>query len=319
MTQQPPRYHVHDDTLIVLPYVCKFETFAKTRYLNKTLLAIYETEFYTPVLDAENRRRKRADVNDEEYQASQHSYFHRAIELGLIRVNGEISSPSRLVKMHDRLSNLSHRHEPPVRDVKDWNALIFHQDDDFYALDKPSTIAVHPGGSYRYNTLVYLLSHHLSLPLSELLPCHRLDRLTSGLIVLARNKKAANDFQMAMRAGEIQKTYLARVSGEFPVDEAGIGERWGEASSGAMEEERCAGVEWVDGEIVVRWRLRVKNPRLGVHECVDVANGERKDNAEEEEEEEDGGRNAVSAFSRHSYDSTTNTSLVECRPITGKF
>ena len=52
--------------------------------------------------------------------------------------------------------------------------------------------------------------------MTTLLPTYRLDRLTSGVVILAKNSMVAKEFQERMTKGECQKTYVARVKGKFP-------------------------------------------------------------------------------------------------------
>ena len=76
-----------------------------------------------------------------------------------------------------------HRHEPPVlaEDVA-----IVDQNQDYLAVFKPASVPVHPTGRYRYNSLTMLLAHRYPEQCAKIYPSHRLDRLTSGLIVMAK-------------------------------------------------------------------------------------------------------------------------------------
>lgn len=79
-----------------------------------------------------------------------------------------------------------HRHEPPVSAVP---VTVVYSDDDIVVVDKPASVAVHPGGRYRRNTLVCILAKEQQL--YDVSPVHRLDRLTSGVMILAKSKAAA--------------------------------------------------------------------------------------------------------------------------------
>jgi 23S rRNA-/tRNA-specific pseudouridylate synthase len=81
-------------------------------------------------------------------------------------------------------------------------------------IDKPSSIPVHPCGRYRQNSILFILSKEHNL--KNLHSVHRLDRLTSGLLVLAKNKKEAARFSELMQNKEIKKRYIALVHGAFP-------------------------------------------------------------------------------------------------------
>ncbi|CAN0256034.1 unnamed protein product, partial [Hapterophycus canaliculatus] len=111
----------------------------------------------------------------------------------------------------------THRHEPPVAGG---DITIVSETEGEIAVDKPCTVPIHPCGSYRFNTLFYILQRQR--PDLSLRVCHRLDRLTSGLTILAKTAERAGVIQKQIGSGATRKTYLARVSGDFgrrlPVD-----------------------------------------------------------------------------------------------------
>jgi len=84
----------------------------------------------------------------------------------------------------------------------------------FFVFNKPASIPIHPSGKFRYNTLIHILGKEQKL--TSIWPCHRLDRLTSGIVIMARSSKVASEFSDQMQAGEISKEYIARVRGKFP-------------------------------------------------------------------------------------------------------
>ncbi|XP_024385994.2 RNA pseudouridine synthase 7 [Physcomitrium patens] len=76
---------------------------------------------------------------------------------------------------------------------------------------------VHPCGQYRKNSVISILeAEHKTGPL---FPVHRLDRLVSGLLILARNSRTADFFRQEIEAGVVQKQYVAKVKGVFPAEE----------------------------------------------------------------------------------------------------
>ncbi len=99
---------------------------------------------------------------------------------------------------------------------------IIYQDEDLAVIHKPSGLLVHPGAGRREEpTLVHALLHHFG-PSQSLLPgaeaqrpgiVHRLDRLASGLMVVARNETAQRQLADAFARREVEKTYLALVHG----------------------------------------------------------------------------------------------------------
>lgn len=82
---------------------------------------------------------------------------------------------------------------------------------------KPASIPVHPCGQYRKNTVVGILQAEDGL--APLFPIHRLDRLVSGLLILARSAAKADRFRQQIEAGKVKKQYIAKVIGVFPEDE----------------------------------------------------------------------------------------------------
>jgi hypothetical protein len=85
-------------------------------------------------------------------------------------------------------------------------------------VDKPASLPVHPSGRYRHNTLLHVL--RATMPeLGPLQPICRLDRLTSGLLLLARSPAAACAMETAISGRYVAKTCVARVMGNFPPGE----------------------------------------------------------------------------------------------------
>uniref|UniRef100_A0A182VU03 Pseudouridylate synthase RPUSD2 n=1 Tax=Anopheles minimus TaxID=112268 RepID=A0A182VU03_9DIPT len=81
-------------------------------------------------------------------------------------------------------------------------------------LDKPCSLPVHPCGRYRHNTVVFILAKEYNL--KNLRTIHRLDRLTSGLLLFGRSPKKARQMEHQIRNRQVQKEYICRVEGEFP-------------------------------------------------------------------------------------------------------
>ena len=104
-----------------------------------------------------------------------------------------------------------HRHEPAVPADP---VTVVHEDAQVLVVSKPAGMPVHPCGRYRHNTVLGVLGHtqgHWNLCVT-----HRLDRPTSGVLLLAKTPAAAAGIRDAMVAHQVSKTYLARVRGRFP-------------------------------------------------------------------------------------------------------
>ncbi|CAA0827294.1 RNA pseudouridine synthase 7 [Striga hermonthica] len=137
-----------------------------------------------------------------------------AVKVGRIQVDGQIVPISYVVQSSQKISHFLHRHEPPVLAN---NIQILHCEPDVLTVCKPASVPVHPCGQYRKNTVVGILQAEHDL--APLFPIHRLDRLVSGLLIIARSASKADIFRQQIESGEVKKQYIARVIGEFPDNE----------------------------------------------------------------------------------------------------
>lgn len=87
-------------------------------------------------------------------------------------------------------------------------------DPSFFGGDFFSTTQVHPCGRYRHNTVVFILAKEHQL--KNLRTIHRLDRLTSGLLLFGRSPKKAREMEQQIRNRLVAKEYVCRVEGTFP-------------------------------------------------------------------------------------------------------
>lgn len=93
-----------------------------------------------------------------------------------------------------------------------WEQKVLFIDGEALVIDKPAGLAVHPGARTPESLEDYL--HHLRFGFKRLpLPVHRLDRDTSGCLLLARNPKAHKAFQRAFEEKKVGKTYVAVLDG----------------------------------------------------------------------------------------------------------
>lgn len=105
---------------------------------------------------------------------------------------------------------------------------ILYQDDDVVVVNKPAGMVVHAGAGTASGTLVNALLHHfgrLSGVGGELRPgiVHRLDKATSGVLVVARNDAAHRSLAEQFRSRSVEKTYLTLVHGRLEKDAGSIG------------------------------------------------------------------------------------------------
>jgi tRNA pseudouridine synthase 9 len=185
-------YYFENGLRKVVPFYFTYQTYAKERWIGKTIYEVFSKEF-----------------NDKPPL-----YYKEAILKGRITVNGDKIELDYLVKNSDLIENKLHRHEPPVCDEK---IEVVYESDELLIICKPGSIPVHPTGRYHHNTLTSILRHDMGY--DELHPVNRIDRLTSGMVIFARNKTKASEMMTSMKNRNIIKTYYARVKGKFPFDE----------------------------------------------------------------------------------------------------
>ena len=102
-------------------------------------------------------------------------------------------------------------------------------DPSFYVLEKPAGLPIHPTARYHYSTLTAVLRERF--PDEKLQVAHRLDRETSGLLLVARNFAAASSLKTAFQRRQVQKRYLALVHGSIASDELLLDQPIGPAGS----------------------------------------------------------------------------------------
>jgi tRNA pseudouridine synthase 9 len=123
-----------------------------------------------------------------------------------------VPNTSHIVKNGDVISHTLHRHEPPVTALP---ISVLHEDNDMIVINKPSGVPVHPAGRYNFNSVIEIMRAERGHGFNPL-PCNRLDRLTSGVMFIGKNAKAAEKLSMQISGRTVRKEYIARVKGEFP-------------------------------------------------------------------------------------------------------
>ena len=149
-----------------------------------------------------------------EWLCSRFAYCGRAgweqyLQSGEVTLNGAPAALDKPVHDGDRIRFTPRSFDEPTADVE---YRLVRETVDYVIIDKPSNLPCHPGGRYFKKTLWYLLRERYG----EVHFISRLDRETSGLVLVARSAEAARWFHAQQAAEEIQKTYLVLVHGEFP-------------------------------------------------------------------------------------------------------
>ena len=151
------------------------------------------------------------------------SRIHGLIEAGHVLADGQPAKPARRLRGGELLS----LHIPaPVAAVPLAEALplaVLHEDRDLVVVDKAAGMVVHPGAGHATGTLVNALLHRvkdLAGVGGELRPgiVHRLDKDTTGCLVVAKNEQALVALQKAFKTRAVEKTYLALIHGVPPAE-----------------------------------------------------------------------------------------------------
>lgn len=360
---------------VIHPYPYTFSSFAKQRWLGRTILDVYVSEF----------------------GAYPESYYKAAIRRGRILVSDNKVDLDYKIQGKDILTHIVHRHEPGVAvysstkcsgnsttgdgdKVASSLVKVIDETDDLIILDKPGTLPIHPCGGYHLNSLTSILEGGETATIPDLgqkkyFNIHRLDRLTSGLVILAKSTAVAKHWSQCIRQRDCQKYYLARVRGKFPMilEEKGLARlsgleglpQDGEWTNAAKEESTAAAVEaakrrnahayWItdaSGKVLQRdcslseiataehtvdeWLAQLDNSDKGanqkdasmfwVHLACPTRISKHKDGVCEAGAFEDLDddvylktvKPAQTSFGVVSYDEKSDSSLLLCRPVTGR-
>jgi tRNA pseudouridine synthase 9 len=289
----PPSAHRDPESGVRVPPPCTkiLETKMKGKWNGKPVLQVVKEEFM---------------------ELAKPGVLQNVLDRGLLRVNGvpvTLENAGAGLKTGDTISRVVHFHEPPVIvpetiDVKkvalpkaaltEYSIPDDCEETVVYVCNKPSSVPVHPAGPYLSNSLTFMVEAQEKLPAQTLIPCHRTDRVTSGLTICCSNTNVARIIQRSMCEHEVQKLYLARVHGRFPSSS--------EELSSVSIANVSANVSFMDQGNSVKVDAPV--------ETVDSANGIRKVTPQ--------GKPSQSLFRLLAYEPELELSVISCRPITGR-
>lgn len=148
---------------------------------------------------------------------------------------------------------------------------VIHHDKEreFVVVDKPGGMPVHAVGRYYHQTLIQILKTDFGF--DKLYAVNRIDRPTSGLLIIPLSPKLANTLASEFISGGVQKEYVARCSGRFPEE-----------------------------EVICEQPLLTVDRQMGLN----IVHPE--------------GKHAKTIFNRLHYDPETDTSVLHCKPVTGR-
>lgn len=237
------KYIVEKGIRSVKPYYFEYKTLFKPRWANLTVKQVLCKELgqLESVVDL-------GIENGHIYVTKNNGKVGGPVEIKREHVK------THLLQNHDIICNKQHMHEPSVvwdqssygvngslegsvkiassQEIKDSEAIgryggeeqipiiknglcMIFENDKLVVINKPGGVATHPSGIYRLNTLTEIVKQELGY---EVWPCHRLDKATLGVLVLAKSKDMCKNMMEIMKTKEIttEKQYIARVKGNFP-------------------------------------------------------------------------------------------------------
>jgi 23S rRNA pseudouridine955/2504/2580 synthase len=152
------------------------------------------------------------------------SLVYRLVRKGAIRVNGRRAKAENRISGGDevRVPALDSPREAAAAGVRTIHVpegmlrtlrqSVIYEDEDYLVLDKPAGVAVHGGSGLAYGLIEAM---RLLYPATALELGHRLDRETSGCLVLTKSRRGLTAFHDALRIGDVSKRYLALVVGRW--------------------------------------------------------------------------------------------------------
>ncbi|TPV93035.1 MAG: RluA family pseudouridine synthase [Myxococcales bacterium FL481] len=150
------------------------------------------------------------------------SALSRSFGAGLVRVADQAIRPGATVRQPVEVAVVLLEPEPLSADPEPLPLDVVFEDDWLLVVNKPAGMAVHPGPGHPRGTLVNAVLHHLAVETLPVLPgnplhrpglVHRIDRDTSGLLVLARHVRAQEGLARQFREHSIERSYAAIVRG----------------------------------------------------------------------------------------------------------
>ena len=155
------------------------------------------------------------------------SQLSRLIVEGQALVNGRPAKPSSKVRAGDSVSLSVPPPRPTGVVAQDIPVTVVYQDESVVVIDKPAGLAVHPGPGHPDMTLVNALlamCPDIQGIGGEIRPgiVHRLDKDTSGLMMVAKTHQAHNDLSAQIKARQVTKGYLALVEGSLKSTEGKV-------------------------------------------------------------------------------------------------
>ena len=165
------------------------------------------------------------------FEGATRNKIQRAVENGMVLVNNKEVKANYKVKPGDSVIVFDNKAPDTTDIIPEPLALnIFYEDDDVLVVNKPAGMVVHPGSGNYNGTLINGVAYHLlqqnpnlrETELSRFGLVHRIDKNTSGLLVVAKTPKAMTDLAKQFYAHTVHRRYVALVWGDFENEEGTI-------------------------------------------------------------------------------------------------
>jgi 23S rRNA pseudouridine955/2504/2580 synthase len=172
-------------------------------------------------IDNDNSERRLDNYLFSTYKALPKSKIYSMIRKGEVRVNSKRIKPSYKLKSEDEIrippylinyNDHSKQVKIPQKRIDIYKKSILFENQNYVVINKESELPVHSGSknSFGLIDIVRVINPNLDIDL-----CHRIDKSTSGCIVLSKNKKFLRNFHMQLKNNSVKKTYKAILAGSF--------------------------------------------------------------------------------------------------------
>lgn len=212
-------YYFENGLRKVNPYYFTYITNVKSRWIGKTVYDIFTEELgqEADIIEAEISKKLIYVESD------------KGKKCGTTVIEGLDQLNERKIQSHDLIYNSKHVHEPSVpqgepatgnsQSQRRTDVQIIFENHELLVVNKPSGVPTHPKSNFRYNSVTEILKHDLDL--ENVWPCHRLDKVTSGVLILGISKESGRKYLdiISTKRDQISKQYVARVRGKFPREE----------------------------------------------------------------------------------------------------
>ena len=172
-------------------------------------------------IDNDNSERRLDNYLFSTYKALPKSKIYSMIRKGEVRVNSKRIKPSYKLKSEDEIrippylinyNDHSKQVKIPQKRIDIYKKSILFENQNYVVINKESELPVHSGSknSFGLIDIVRVINPNLDIDL-----CHRIDKSTSGCIVLSKNKKFLRNFHMQLKNNSVKKNYKAILAGLF--------------------------------------------------------------------------------------------------------